>query len=189
MLRQPRSLYTAGRSSSLLKVKTFQEAEALVLGHEPGAGRHNGRLGALLVEMTNGVRFAVGTGFTDNQREHPPSIGSRITFSYQELTDGGVPRFPAFVRVRNDINLPFLGDQSMSSATKTRRFEYVEGRSDKFWSVTVQGCEVHIQFGRNGTHGQSVVKSFTDTASAIKHAEKLIQEKKAKGYLEVGQAA
>ena len=65
-------------------------------------GRHNGRLGALDVELPDGTRFAVGTGFTDAQRETPPPIGSTITFRYQELTDGGVPRFPSFVRVRAD---------------------------------------------------------------------------------------
>jgi hypothetical protein len=77
--------------------KRLRDAEAQVVGHEPG--RHRGRLGALLVVLPNGTRFAVGTGFTDAQRELPPSIGSTITFRYQELTDGGVPRFPSFVRV------------------------------------------------------------------------------------------
>jgi DNA ligase-1 len=33
MLRQPGSKYVAGRSSSLLKVKTFHDAEAVVVGH------------------------------------------------------------------------------------------------------------------------------------------------------------
>jgi DNA ligase-1 len=55
------------------------------------------------VEIADGTRFAVGTGLSDAEREHPPSIGSLITFRYQELTDGGIPRFPTFVRVRNDI--------------------------------------------------------------------------------------
>jgi len=102
MLRQPRSLYEAGRSPTLLKVKTFHDAEARVIEHLPGAGRHKGRLGALLVELPNGTRFSVGTGFSDAQRASPPPVGSTITFRYQELTDGGVPRFPSFVRVRKN---------------------------------------------------------------------------------------
>jgi DNA ligase-1 len=102
MLRQPASLYEAGRSSTLLKVKTFCDAEARVVQHLPGSGRHRGRLGALLVELESGVRFSVGTGFSDAQRNNPPPLGSTITFRYQELTDGGVPRFPSFVRVRSD---------------------------------------------------------------------------------------
>ena len=102
MLRQPDSRYEFGRSSTLLKVKTFHDAEAVVYGHQPGKGRHKGRLGALLVSLANGTQFAVGTGFSDSQREKPPAIGSVITFRYQELTDGGVPRFPSFVRERTD---------------------------------------------------------------------------------------
>jgi len=47
MLRQPGSRYEAGRSATLLKIKRFHDAEALVIGHKPGAGRHRGRLGAL----------------------------------------------------------------------------------------------------------------------------------------------
>ena len=100
MLRQPESRYEAGRSNTLLKVKMFQDAEAVVLQHLPGAGRHKGRLGALLVELPNGKQFSVGTGFSDAQRGNPPAVGSTITFRYQELTDGGIPRFPSFVRAR-----------------------------------------------------------------------------------------
>ena len=104
MLREPGSLYQAGRSTTLLKVKRFHDAEARVVEHLPGSGRHKGRLGALLVELPDGTRFAVGTGFTDAQRESPPSLGSLITFRFQELTDGGVPRFPSFVRLRADLS-------------------------------------------------------------------------------------
>ena len=102
MLRQPDSLYEFGRSATLLKVKTFHDAEAVVVGHQPGKGRHKGRLGALLVALPNGTQFSVGTGFSDAQRERPPAIGTTITFRYQELTDGGVPRFPSFVRERRE---------------------------------------------------------------------------------------
>lgn len=104
MLRQPGSKYEVGRSFSLLKVKTFHDAEAKVLEHLPGTGRHKGRMGALSVEMSGGVRFSVGTGFSDAERESPPPVGSIITFRYQELSDRGVPRFPSFVRMRTDID-------------------------------------------------------------------------------------
>ena len=80
MSRQPESRYEAGRSSTLLKVKRFHDAEARVIGHLPGAGRHAGRLGALAVELPNGTQFSVGTGFSDAQREMPPALGCTITF-------------------------------------------------------------------------------------------------------------
>jgi DNA ligase-1 len=108
MLRQPGSRYEVGRSTTLLKAKRFHDAEACVIGHQPGAGRHKGRLGALAVVLPDGTEFAVGTGFTDAQREQPPAVGSTITFRYQELTDRGVPRFPSFVRVRQDAEQPAI---------------------------------------------------------------------------------
>jgi len=106
MLRRPCSKYEPGRSSSLLKVKTFHDAEARVLEHVPGAGKHKGRLGALHVHLPDGTRFNVGTGFSDAERGAPPPIGSVITFRYQELSDDGVPRFPSFVGVRLDFAWP-----------------------------------------------------------------------------------
>lgn len=100
MLRQPGSKYEAGRSATLLKVKSFRDAEATVIGHQPGAGRHKGRLGALLVRLPDGTEFAIGTGFSDRQRESPPPVGATVTFRYQELSDGGVPRFPSYIGIR-----------------------------------------------------------------------------------------
>jgi len=102
MLRQPRSHYTSGRSPTLLKVKSFFDAEAKVTGYSAGKGRHKGTVGALEVVCPDGTEFSVGTGLTDQDRRAPPPIGSKITFRYQELTDGGVPRFPSFVGVRHD---------------------------------------------------------------------------------------
>ncbi|MEZ4320365.1 MAG: DNA ligase [Myxococcota bacterium] len=100
MLRRPGSRYVAGRSDSLLKVKTFHDAEATVVGHLGGTGKHRGRLGALEVALPDGTRFKVGTGFSDAEREDPPPVGTIITFRYQELTRAGVPRFPTYLRVR-----------------------------------------------------------------------------------------
>ncbi len=65
-----------------------------------------------------------------------------------------------------------------------RRFEFVGGSSAKFWSVIVTGVHVVVRFGRIGTEGQQQTKSFADADSALKHAEKLIGGKLAKGYRE-----
>ena len=188
MLRQPGSAYVAGRSSTLLKVKRFHDAEARVIGHEPGTGKHKGRLGALLVQMANGTRFAVGTGFTDKERESPVPIGATITFKYQELSDGGVPRFPSFLRIHGDArkaNLFQEGDTNMPTTATTRRFEFVEGSSDKFYEVSTNDNQVVIRFGRNGTNGQTETKTFSDATAASKHAQRKIEEKVRKGYVEV----
>ncbi len=106
MLRKPGSFYEVGRSSTLLKVKSFFDREARVVGHVPGAGRHAGRLGALACELPDGTRFSIGTGLSDAERRNPPPIGAIVTFRYQELSNDGVPRFPSYVGVRDDVRLP-----------------------------------------------------------------------------------
>lgn len=100
MLHKGDSYYLAGRSNDLLKVKTYQDAEATVIAHIPGKGKYNGMLGALLVETDNNQRFRLGTGFTDEQRRHPPPIGSVVTYKYYGKTINGLPRFASFMRVR-----------------------------------------------------------------------------------------
>ena len=180
----------SGRSATLLKVKRFYDNEACVLKHLEGAGRHKGRLGALLVELEDGTTFSVGTGFSDAEREDPPPVGSLITFRYQELSEAGVPRFPSFVGVRADTPpspTTKKGERTMTTTTTTgaRRFEFTEGNSAKFWEVLVRGAEVTVRYGRIGSQGQTQAKSFADATAAQKHADKLIGEKLAKGYVAV----
>jgi DNA ligase-1 len=190
MLRRAGSRYEGGRSATLLKVKSFRDAEARVVGHQEGAGRHKGRLGALLVELEDGTRFAVGTGLSDAERADPPPVGSLITFRYQELSEGGVPRFPSYVGVRQLAPTAAAPadkgeDAAAPAAIGARRFECQEGGSDKFWEVSARGAEVTVRYGRVGTDGQTKVKSFPDPAAAVRQLEKLVAEKTAKGYREV----
>ena len=100
MLRNPRAQYKGGRTTDLLKVKKFQDAEAHITGFEPGTGRNEGRMGAIYCTDVDGLTFKIGTGFKDNMRDNPPAIGTLITYKYQEKTRNGKPRFPVFVRVR-----------------------------------------------------------------------------------------
>lgn len=102
MLHHQDAHYRAGRSDALLKLKPYQDAEATVIGHLPGRGRHAGRLGALMLETETGVRFRLGTGFTDAQREAPPPVGSLVSYRYHGMTRDGVPRFASFLRLRDD---------------------------------------------------------------------------------------
>jgi DNA ligase-1 len=104
MLRRPGSRYEVGRSETLLKVKSFLDTEARIVGHQTGTGRHKGRLGAFEVELPDGTRFKVGTGMSDAERERPLPVGEVITVRYQELTDAGVPRFPTYVGPRADAS-------------------------------------------------------------------------------------
>ena len=52
------------------------------------------------------LQFRIGTGLSDHEREHPPAIGSIVTYRFQELTPDGVPRFPSYVGVRIDMTEP-----------------------------------------------------------------------------------
>ena len=103
MLHRGASLYRAGRSDDLIKVKTHEDTEARVVAHLPGKGRHAGRLGALLVEMPSGQRFRLGAGFSDADRERPPPVGSWVTYRFRGTHNGGLPRFASFVREREDM--------------------------------------------------------------------------------------
>jgi len=102
MLRQPESYYEAGRSPTLLKVKPYDDAEATVIAHEPGKGKFAGKLGAIRVQTDDGRQFSIGSGFTDAQRESPPPVGTVITYRFRGLTAKGLPRFPSYLRVRQD---------------------------------------------------------------------------------------
>jgi DNA ligase-1 len=109
MLREPRSRYKLGRSTvnenSLLKVKRFRDAEAVVVGVEerqhnanPGVRNNLGRtqrssakagkvgldtLGALVVQGAPGqpfagVRFSIGTGMDDRARAQMWSVRDQL---------------------------------------------------------------------------------------------------------------
>ena len=102
MLHRGSSRYRAERTDDLLKLKPYLDAEARVTGYLAGKGKYRGMMGALEVRRPDGLQFRLGTGFTDEQRRHPPAIGSWVTYGYRSLTGKGVPRFARFMRVRDD---------------------------------------------------------------------------------------
>lgn len=104
MLHRGSSLYRADRSTDLLKVKAYDDAEARVVAHIGGRGKHAKRMGALLVETPDGKRFKLGGGFSDAEREKPPAIGTWVTYRYNGKTSSGLPRFARFVRGRDDAD-------------------------------------------------------------------------------------
>lgn len=108
MLHRGASFYTGQRSDDLLKVKIYEDSEARVIGHLPGKGKYAGLLGALLVEIPgqNGKpaqRFKLGTGFSKQQRQFPPALGSTVTYRFRGRNDSGIPRFASFLRLRDDL--------------------------------------------------------------------------------------
>lgn len=102
MLHRADAPYVTGRSEVLYKLKPQQDAEAQVIGHTPGRGRHAGRVGALHVRDEAGREFLLGSGLSDAQRESPPPIGSWVTYTHRGETRLGLPRFATFVRQRDE---------------------------------------------------------------------------------------
>ncbi len=90
--------WVAGRSTAVLKLKPLQDAEAQVLAYEAGRGRLAGLMGALRLRNVAGIEFRIGSGFTDEQRRHPPAVGSWITYTHRGHTPSGVPRFASYWR-------------------------------------------------------------------------------------------
>jgi len=103
MLHRDDALYETGRSSALLKATPWLDAEARVAAHLPGKGKYAGMLGALQMQLTDGRRFALGSGLTDALRRNPPPVGTFVTYRYRELTNNGMPRFPRYLRVRDKL--------------------------------------------------------------------------------------
>jgi len=197
MLREPASVYEAGRSQTLLKVKNFHDAEAVVIEHQAGKGKHKGRLGALRVRLDDGTEFAIGTGFSEKERDAPPPVGAVISYRFQELTDKGVPRFASFlraqasagsetsrgVRAADQVAKNTEGASAGEEAdSKLRRFIYEDEKTSKFWEIAQADCDVTVQYGRTGTKGQTRTKNLETPAAARKRMESMIKEKTRKGY-------
>lgn len=104
MLHHGNAYYQAKRNHYLMKLKRYDDAEAIVLQYVPGKGKNIGKMGALLVKTTQGVIFKIGTGFSDKERENPPNIGATITYRYIGKTKNNVPRFASYLRTRYPVN-------------------------------------------------------------------------------------
>lgn len=71
MIKEPDAHYVCKRSVSWLKQKPFIEVSLTVVGIEPGTGKNEGKMGALICEGEDDgkfIRVSVGSGWTDDQR-------------------------------------------------------------------------------------------------------------------------
>ncbi|MGE4073362.1 MAG: AAA domain-containing protein [Lysobacterales bacterium] len=64
-------------------------------------------------------------------------------------------------------------------------FVFQQGSSNKFWRIGCHGNDVTVVYGRFGSKGQSVIKTFETPERAAREVAKLILEKINKGYVEV----
>jgi len=68
----------------------------------------------------------------------------------------------------------------------TVHLEFEEGTSSKFWRARVEGKTLYVNYGKIGANGQVQVKDFGDNAGAMREYDKLVREKRKKGYVDAG---
>ncbi|OCW71497.1 ligase [Limosilactobacillus reuteri] len=115
MLNLNNEYYVTKRTSGLLKIKEFFDADVLVKDIFEGTGKFKGTLGGIIVDY-KGYTIRIGSGFTDADREYywnnPREIIGKIAeVNYFEEThnqknDDISLRFPTFISVRADKDEP-----------------------------------------------------------------------------------
>lgn len=60
----------------------------------------------------------------------------------------------------------------------------MDAKSSKFWNIELSGNSHTVTYGRTGTDGQSLTKTFPSEEGARKDMEKLLREKMGKGYVD-----
>lgn len=82
------------------------EEDYVVMRINTGTGKHTGRMGSLTVGQYKNYDLVeimdVGGGFTDAEREAPPSVGSVILVQGKCKFTSGALRHPNFIRQRSD---------------------------------------------------------------------------------------
>lgn len=59
---------------------------------------------------------------------------------------------------------------------------FADGASNKFWRARAEDCDLHLNWGRVGTAGQSKVKSLGSAKACETERDKVADSKRKKGY-------
>lgn len=106
MIRDRGSSYTlAERSNQLLKYKSFQTEEFPIVGAEEAVGKDKGTV-VWICQTPAGNTFSARPKGTHSQRtewfqNYHKYHGKMLTVQFQNFTDGGAPRFPVGVAIRD----------------------------------------------------------------------------------------
>ena len=93
-------MYINKRTNKALKIKKFKDTECKIIGYTEGKGKNFDKVGAIICQLPSQIIFKIGSGLSDKFRNNPPKIGTIITFKYQNITKYGKPRFPIYLRIR-----------------------------------------------------------------------------------------
>lgn len=126
---------------------------------------------------SNRVRVLVESDFPEDAEKIIKVMRRKFSLSQEPLT---IDRQVAEAW----LGRPFSISSGSVDRPQGRRFEYTKDHSSKFWEVAATDREVTVRFGRIGTNGQEKTKKFRTASAATAYSEKLIEEKKAKGYKE-----
>lgn len=113
ILKNKKGVWQPKRTKDLGKAKAEEEADLVVVKWVLGTGRNSKRLGNLVAETSDGkLRVAVGTGFSDEDREQSPDVylDKIITVKYNQLikdknSDTWSMFLPRFIEVRSDKDI------------------------------------------------------------------------------------
>jgi len=92
--------YRNGRTEALIKLKPWSHATATITGFIEGKGKLESSLGALKLQLENGVKCKVGGGnITEVERKHiwtnrTEYLSKKLTIRFRELSDNGIPLQP-----------------------------------------------------------------------------------------------
>lgn len=65
-----------------------------------------------------------------------------------------------------------------------RHLQFVKGKSEKFWNISLKGKTHTVVYGRLGTEGRTLTKSFDTPSEAKASYNQLIESKLKKGYID-----
>ena len=98
--------YQHNRTSDLQKYKEFMDDEFTIIGYDQGEGRDQGTV-IWICQTKEGTPFSVRPKGTIEQRKEwfqdgNTYIGKKLTVTFQEWSDAGVPRFPVGKAIRDE---------------------------------------------------------------------------------------
>jgi len=101
-------LYGDRPNPSIVKRKKLHSAEGVCFDYTEGQGKRKGMLGSLHLRLPSGAIVCVGggAGLTEEYLIHlfkNPPINQTITFTYEEMSDTGVPLRGQFVSIRHHL--------------------------------------------------------------------------------------
>jgi hypothetical protein len=109
ILKDYKGIWENKRTKNQIKFKGELECDLKIVGIQPGTGKYEGMLGAILCESADGVvKVSVGSGFNDEHRKTlgDEIIGKIVAVKYNaRITnkEGDQSLFlPIFIEVRND---------------------------------------------------------------------------------------